>query len=90
MKRVGERVSKHRTGAAPAVLGSLWPVVAGIAFAWLLQQWLAPAIGPGTVALARGVWRSKVIETNASTPKSVRKLPNVSKVCRRKPTFALK
>jgi branched-chain amino acid transport system permease protein len=46
MKRVAERVAQHRVGAGPAVLGSLWPLVAGIAVAWLLQQWIAPTIGP--------------------------------------------
>jgi branched-chain amino acid transport system permease protein len=46
MKRLAERIAAHRIGAAPAALGSFWPLVAGIAFAWLLQQWLAPAIGP--------------------------------------------
>jgi len=46
MKRLAERIAQRRTGAGPAILGSLWPLVAGIAFAWLLQQWLAPAVGP--------------------------------------------
>jgi branched-chain amino acid transport system permease protein len=46
MKRLAERIAAHHIGAGPAALGSLWPLVAGIAFAWLLQQWLAPAIGP--------------------------------------------
>jgi branched-chain amino acid transport system permease protein len=46
MKRVAERVAQHRVGAGPAALGSLWPLVAGIAVAWLLQQWIAPTIGP--------------------------------------------
>jgi branched-chain amino acid transport system permease protein len=45
MKRLAER-SQHRVGAGPAVLGSLWPLIAGIALAWFLQQWIAPAIGP--------------------------------------------
>jgi len=46
MKRLAERIAKHQAGAAPAVVGSLWPLIVGIAFAWLLQQWVAPAIGP--------------------------------------------
>jgi len=46
MKRLAERIAQRRTGAAPAILASVWPLVAGIAFAWLLQQWLAPAVGP--------------------------------------------
>jgi branched-chain amino acid transport system permease protein len=46
MKRLADRLAAHRVGAAPAALASFWPLVAGIAFAWLLQQWLAPVIGP--------------------------------------------
>jgi branched-chain amino acid transport system permease protein len=46
MKRVAERIAEHRVGAGAAALDSLWPVVAGVALAWLLQQWIAPAIGP--------------------------------------------
>jgi branched-chain amino acid transport system permease protein len=46
MKRVAERIAQHRVAAGPAALASIWPLVAGIALAWLLQQWLAPAIGP--------------------------------------------
>jgi branched-chain amino acid transport system permease protein len=46
MKRVAERSAQHRIGVAPAVVGSLWPLIAGIALAWFLQQWIAPAIGP--------------------------------------------
>jgi branched-chain amino acid transport system permease protein len=46
MKRLADRIALHRHRAAPAALGSLWPLVAGIAIAWFLQQWIAPAIGP--------------------------------------------
>ena len=46
MKRLAERIAQHRHGAAPAAVGSLWPLVAGVAIAWFLQQWIAPAIGP--------------------------------------------
>jgi branched-chain amino acid transport system permease protein len=46
MKRLAERISEHRVGALPAGVASLWPLIAGIAIAWLLQQWIAPAIGP--------------------------------------------
>jgi branched-chain amino acid transport system permease protein len=49
MKRIAERVAEragHRTGAGSAALASAWPVALGLALAWLLQQWVAPAIGP--------------------------------------------
>jgi len=46
MKRIAERIAQHRIGAAPAAVGSLWPLVAGTALAWFLQQWIAPAVGP--------------------------------------------
>jgi branched-chain amino acid transport system permease protein len=46
MKRVAERIAQHRVATSSAVLGSLWPLVAGIVFAWFLQQWIAPAVGP--------------------------------------------
>jgi branched-chain amino acid transport system permease protein len=46
MKRVAERLARHRIGAAPAAVSSLWPLVVGTAFAWFLQQWIAPAVGP--------------------------------------------
>ena len=49
MKRVAERVAERtgrRTGAGSAALASAWPVALGLALAWLLQQWVAPAIGP--------------------------------------------
>jgi branched-chain amino acid transport system permease protein len=46
MKRVVERAAQHRIAVAPTIARSLWPLVAGIALAWLLQQWIAPAIGP--------------------------------------------
>jgi len=46
MKRVAERIAQHRVAAGPAVVASLWPLIAGIAIAWFLQQWLAPMIGP--------------------------------------------
>jgi branched-chain amino acid transport system permease protein len=49
MKRIAERVAEPtgpRTGAGSAALASAWPVVAGVVLAWLLQQWIAPAVGP--------------------------------------------
>ncbi|HEU4734668.1 MAG TPA: branched-chain amino acid ABC transporter permease [Kofleriaceae bacterium] len=46
MKRVAERIAQHRVGAGSAAVGSVWPLAAGIALAWFLQQWIAPAIGP--------------------------------------------
>ncbi|HMG54678.1 MAG TPA: branched-chain amino acid ABC transporter permease [Kofleriaceae bacterium] len=46
MKRLAERIPEHRAGAPAAALASLWPVIAGIALAWLLQQWVAPVVGP--------------------------------------------
>ncbi|HET7501049.1 MAG TPA: branched-chain amino acid ABC transporter permease [Kofleriaceae bacterium] len=46
MKRVAERLAQHRVSAASATVGTVWPLVAGIAIAWFLQQWIAPAIGP--------------------------------------------
>jgi branched-chain amino acid transport system permease protein len=46
MKRVAERLAQHRVAAGPAALAAVWPLVAGVAIAWLLQQWIAPAIGP--------------------------------------------
>jgi branched-chain amino acid transport system permease protein len=49
MKRIAERVAEpagHRAGAGSAALASAWPVVAGLVLAWLLQQWIAPAVGP--------------------------------------------
>jgi len=46
MKRVAERIAQHRVAAGPAILGSVWPLVVGVAIAWFLQQLVAPAIGP--------------------------------------------
>jgi branched-chain amino acid transport system permease protein len=46
MKRLAERIPAHPGGAAAAALASAWPLIAGIALAWLLQQWIAPVIGP--------------------------------------------
>ncbi|HEY0192552.1 MAG TPA: branched-chain amino acid ABC transporter permease [Kofleriaceae bacterium] len=46
MKRLAERVASHRVGAGRAALGAVWPVIAGVIGAWLLQQWIAPVIGP--------------------------------------------
>jgi branched-chain amino acid transport system permease protein len=50
MKRVAERVAERtgapRAGAVSAALASLWPLAGGVAIAWFLQQWIAPAIGP--------------------------------------------
>jgi len=51
MKRIAERVAERAaagrgTGAGSAVLASAWPLVAGLVLAWLLQQWIAPVVGP--------------------------------------------
>jgi branched-chain amino acid transport system permease protein len=46
MKRVAERIAEHRVAPAAAAVASLWPLVAGIAIAWFLQQFVAPAVGP--------------------------------------------
>ncbi|HET9626442.1 MAG TPA: branched-chain amino acid ABC transporter permease, partial [Kofleriaceae bacterium] len=45
VRRVAERVAEHRVGAGAAIARSAWPLAVGIAFAWLLQQWVAPLIG---------------------------------------------
>ena len=55
MKRVAERLADHRVAAAPAALRSVGPLVAGIALAWLLQQWIAPAIGPFYAKLVQDI-----------------------------------
>ena len=44
--RVADRVASHRVGIGVAIGRSVWPLVVGMAIAWLLQQWIAPAIGP--------------------------------------------
>jgi branched-chain amino acid transport system permease protein len=44
--RIDARIDAHRRGVAPAVLGSAWPLVVGIAIAWFLQQVGAPVLGP--------------------------------------------
>jgi branched-chain amino acid transport system permease protein len=46
MKRLAERIAQHRVGAGSAAVGSLWPLAAGIAIAWFLQQFVVPALGP--------------------------------------------
>ena len=46
MKTLGERVAKYRVGVAPALLRSAWPLALGVVIAWLLQEWLAPLLGP--------------------------------------------
>ncbi|HUJ62631.1 MAG TPA: branched-chain amino acid ABC transporter permease [Kofleriaceae bacterium] len=46
MKRLAERVAAHRISAPRALARSLWPLAVGLAIAWLLQQVIAPAIGP--------------------------------------------
>jgi branched-chain amino acid transport system permease protein len=46
MKRVAERVAEHRIAVGPAAARSVGPLVIGIALAWLLQQWIAPLVGP--------------------------------------------
>jgi branched-chain amino acid transport system permease protein len=46
MKRVADRIAAHRHAAGPAAWASAWPLLAGLAIAYLLQQWIAPAIGP--------------------------------------------
>jgi branched-chain amino acid transport system permease protein len=46
MKRLADRIPEHLAGAPAAALASLWPVIAGIVLAWLLQQWVAPVVGP--------------------------------------------
>jgi len=45
-RTLGERVARYRTGAAPALLRSAWPLVVGVVVAWLMQEWLAPLLGP--------------------------------------------
>ncbi len=40
------RVEHHRIGAGAAFVKSAWPLAIGIVFAWLLQQFIAPLLGP--------------------------------------------
>ncbi len=46
MKRLGERVAAHRASFASAIMRSIAPIAAGLVLAWLLQQIIAPLIGP--------------------------------------------
>jgi branched-chain amino acid transport system permease protein len=46
MKSLAERVDKYRLDPVLAVLRSLWPLVIGLLFAWTLQQFIAPFLGP--------------------------------------------
>src|SRR6201999_3202841 len=53
MKRIAERVAERAAArakrggvGASAAVASAWPVACGLVLAWLLQQWVAPAVGP--------------------------------------------
>ncbi|HEY0482519.1 MAG TPA: branched-chain amino acid ABC transporter permease [Kofleriaceae bacterium] len=46
MKRLAERIAEHRVAPASAAVASVWPLIVGIAIAWFLQQFVAPAVGP--------------------------------------------
>jgi branched-chain amino acid transport system permease protein len=46
MKTLQERLPAHRRGLAPSIAASIVPLVIGLAFAWFLQQLLAPLLGP--------------------------------------------
>jgi branched-chain amino acid transport system permease protein len=46
MKTLAERVAAHRVDPVRAAARSLAPLVVGIAIAWMLQQLVAPLIGP--------------------------------------------
>jgi branched-chain amino acid transport system permease protein len=43
---LADRIAKHRVPVAVAAARSLWPLAAGILLAYVLQQFLAPLIGP--------------------------------------------
>lgn len=45
-KSVAARVGEHRIGPVRATARSLWPLAFGVVLAWMLQQWLAPLLGP--------------------------------------------
>lgn len=46
MKTIAERTPSLRPGLGGAVLGSLWPLAAGLVLAFVLQIGLAPVLGP--------------------------------------------
>lgn len=45
-RTLAARVDQHRIGTGRAVGRSLWPLAFGVFVAWVLQQWLAPLLGP--------------------------------------------
>jgi branched-chain amino acid transport system permease protein len=46
MKALADRVERYRISPVLALVRSLWPLVIGIFVAWVLQEWLAPFLGP--------------------------------------------
>jgi len=46
MKTLADRVDHYRISPVLALVRSLWPLVIGIFVAWVLQEWLAPFLGP--------------------------------------------